>query len=150
MSQDNGNEGSDSGLDSPTETTTAREMEHDEFKNIIRQLHHEIASLHPTSKSLPISSHRQRLTRAIASQDATVHSTGKTALSHTLPASTHQITVTTNQHVDVTEWLLPPNICQSTIAGSLIGSIMPVEYCFANCRPFSWRKNFHSPTTSRS
>ena len=57
VSQDNGNEGSDSGLNSLTETSTAREMEPDEFKNIVKQLHHEIASLHPTSQPLPISSH---------------------------------------------------------------------------------------------
>lgn len=64
VSQDNENEGSDSGLDSPTKTTTTREMEQDEFENIIRQLHHEIASLNLSSQPLPISSHNQRLPRA--------------------------------------------------------------------------------------
>ena len=172
MSQDNRHEGSDSGLrvDSPTETTTAREMEHNELKNITRQLHPEIASLHPTSQPLPISSHSQRLTTASNISETTTkvpphcrkchhpvcghkRSNGSQVKcdfcpnnvctvnsgnsfsrcncswhrenriqSNTLPAPTHQITVTTNQHVDVTEWLLPPNICQSTIAGSLIGS----------------------------
>ena len=48
--QANGNDSSDSGLNSPTETSTAREMEPDEFENVIRQLHHHIASLHPTSQ----------------------------------------------------------------------------------------------------
>jgi len=169
VSQDNGHEGSDSGLHSPTETTTAREMEQDEFENITRQLHHEIASVNPTSQPLPISSHNLRLTRVSNTGETTTkvpphcrkchhlfcghkrsngsqvkcdfcpnnvctvnsgssfsrcnwswHRENHTE-SNTPPAPTYQITVTTNQHVDVTEWLLPPNICQSTIAGSLIG-----------------------------
>ena len=72
-SQDNGDEGSHSGLDSSTETTTARKMEQDEFDNIIRQLHHEIASLNPTSQPLPISSHNQRLTRAFNRNETTTN-----------------------------------------------------------------------------
>ena len=170
VSQDNGNEGSDSGLDSPTETTTAREMEQDEFENVIRQLHHEIASLNPTSQPLPTSSHNQTLTRASNTSETitklpphcrkchhpvrghkrsnssqvkcdfcpnnvcTVNSGNSFSRcncawhrenhteNNTPRAPTYQITVTTNQHVDVTEWFLPPNISQSTIAGSLIGS----------------------------
>ena len=62
--QANGNDSSDSGFNSPTETSTAREMEPDKFENVIRKLHHDIASLHPTSQPLPIPSHNQRLTRA--------------------------------------------------------------------------------------
>ena len=145
-------------------------MEQDEFENIIRLLHHEIASLNPTSQPLPISSHNQRLTRASNTSETTTklsphcrkcrhpvrghkrsnssqvkcdfcpnnvctvnsgnsfsrcncswHRENDTQ-NNTPPAPTYQITVTTNQHMDVTEWLLPPNICQSTIAGSLIGS----------------------------
>ena len=42
VSQDNRNEGSDSGLNSSTETSTAGEMEPGEFENTIRQLHHEV------------------------------------------------------------------------------------------------------------
>ena len=145
-------------------------MEQDEFENIIRQLHHEIASLNPTSQPLPTSSHNQRLQRASNTSETTTklplhcrkcrHAVGghkrstssqvkydfcpsnvctvnsdnsfsrynyswhreNDTQNNTPSAPTYQITVTTNQHMDVTEWLLPPNICQATIAGSLIGS----------------------------
>ena len=40
----------------------------------------------------------------------------------TQAASTQQINVIRNQHMDVTEWLLPSYICQSTIGGRLDGS----------------------------
>ena len=40
----------------------------------------------------------------------------------TQAASTQQINVIRNQHMDVTEWLLPSYICQSTIGGRLNGS----------------------------
>ena len=170
MRQAIGNDSSDSGFNSPTETSTAREMEPDKFENVIRKLHHDIASLHPTSQPLPISSHNQRLTSAsntsvtltrvhphwrkchhpIRGQQisnssqvkcnscpnnvCTVNSDNSFSRyncswhrknhkqRNPLPAPVYQITVTTNQHVDVTEWLLPPNISQSTIAGSLTGS----------------------------
>jgi len=72
VTQDNGDEGSDSRLDSPNETTTAREMEQDEFNNVIRQLHHEIASLNLTSQPLPISSHNQTPTRASNPNETTI------------------------------------------------------------------------------
>ena len=71
VSQDNRNEGSDSGLNSPSETSTAGEMELVEFENTIRQLHLEIASLHPTSQPLSISSHNRRLTRASSTSETT-------------------------------------------------------------------------------
>ena len=71
VNQDNGNEGSDSGLDSPTKNTIAREMEQDEFENIITQLHQEIESLNPTSQPLTISSHNQRPTRASNTSETT-------------------------------------------------------------------------------
>ena len=171
-------------------------MEQDEFKNIIRQLHQEIASLHPTSEPLLISSHNQRLTRASNTSETTTtvpphcrkchhpvrghkrsngsqvkcdfcpnnvctvnsdssflrcncswHRENHTQ-SNTLPAPTHQITVTTNQHMDVTEWLLLPNICQSTIAGNLIGSnactvIAMLTAChFLSKKKFSFLNNF--------
>lgn len=151
VSQDNINEGSDSGLNSPTETSPAGEMEPGEFENTIRQLHHEIASLHPTSQPLPISSHNQRLTRASNTSETTAKVPPHCRKCHypvcghkrpngsqvkydfspnnvctvnsdsgfsrcycywhrengtqrnTLPAPTYQITIMTNQHVDVTE-----------------------------------------------
>ncbi|PFX13842.1 Golgin-45 [Stylophora pistillata] len=71
VSQDIENERSDSGLDSPTETTTAREMEKDEYQNTLRQLNHEIASLNPTSQPFPISSNNQRLSRAASNTSET-------------------------------------------------------------------------------
>ena len=183
VSQENENEGSDTGLDSPSETSTAREMAQDEFENSIRQLHHVIAGLNPTSQPLPISSHNEILTRPSNTSETTTklpphcrkcrypvrgHKRSNSSqvkcdfcpknvctvnsgnsfsrcncawhrenhTEHNTPqAPTYQITGTTNQHEDVTEWLLPPNISQSTIAGSLTGS----NACtvISNCMPFS-------------
>ena len=50
------------------------------------------------------------------------HRNQNQAQSVTQAASTQQINVIRNQHMDVTEWLLPSYICQSTIGGRLDGS----------------------------
>ena len=153
---DDREEGSDSGLDSLSETTAIREMGQDEFNNVIRQLNNEIASLDPTSKPLITCNYSHNTTTSECHHPTRGHSRSNNsqvkcphcpqnlctensdsgfsrctcswhrnqnqAQSVTQAASTQQINVIRNQHMDVTEWLLPSYICQSTIGGRLDGS----------------------------
>ncbi|KAK2551336.1 hypothetical protein P5673_027730 [Acropora cervicornis] len=149
---DNREEGSDAGLDSLSETTAIREMGQDEFNNVIRQLNNGIATTTQPQVNLvlrllyiaenviillgdtaDLTVHRfnvlivhktsaLRTHSGFSSCTCSWHRNQNKAQSVTQAASTQQINVIRNQHMDVTEWLLPSYICQSTIGGRLNGS----------------------------
>jgi len=70
---DDREEGSDSGLDSLSETTAIREMGQDEFNNVIRQLNNEIASLDPTSQPLITCNYSHNTTTSESRSKAPLH-----------------------------------------------------------------------------